>query len=378
MPRIVIAGIIAAIAILTWLYWQQHRPGPLSVSGFVEADEIRVGSRVGGRVSEVLVAEGQSVPRGAPLFRLDPFDLQSSRARSEAELEGAKAEHQRLKNGFRKEEIEQARAKRDRAAAVLARLVAGPRTKEIEIAREELNRAMAQMEWAESEYRRLADLQERNNTAPVELPSALRTLKSSRADVAAAQQQLALLEEGSRAEDIAEARALLSEVEQGLSMMESGFRAEDIAQSQAKVTAAEASVAAIRVRLDETTVTSPCDCVVEAIELRPGDLVAPNAPSVSLIDLSRLWLRAYVPERFLAYAQPDRSVPLRIDGFSNTNIAGRITFVAKEGEFTPRNVQTPEERGQQTFRIKVLIESPPPHLRVGTAGDVILAESVKP
>lgn len=378
MPRIVIIGLVLAGGILGWLFWQKHRPIPLSVSGFVEADEIRVGSRIGGRVAEVVVDEGQRVTTGQPLFRVDPFDIKASLAEAEARCDAARAELDRLRAGFRDEEIEQARAKRDRASAVLQRLITGPRPEEIKIAEEDFKKAQAQLEWAESEYERVSGLRERADAAKAEYEIASRTLKTTRASKAAAEQQLNLLLEGTRTEDIAEARALLAEAAHGLELMEAGNRKEDIARAEAQVAAAEAAIAAIGIRLAETTVASPCDCVVESIELQPGDLVSPNAPSVSLLDLTHLWVRAYVPEAHLRHAELGRELLIRIDGFPDTQFPGRIVFVASEGEFTPRNVQTPEERGKQVFRIKVDLTIEDKRLRVGMAGDVLLAESHRP
>jgi multidrug resistance efflux pump len=343
MTKAVIMGCVLAAGILGWLILQQRAPTALIVSGFIEADEVRVGSRVGGRVSEVLVEEGQRVSAGAPLYRLDPFDLRETLAEARARREAAQAELDRLRAGYRSEEIEQARAKRERTQAALDRLLAGPRAAEIEIARQELNRARAILEWAASEHERLSNLQARADAAPVELNVASRTLKTSTTEVAAAEQQLALLLEGSRKEDIAEAQSALRDAEQALQLLESGFRKEDVARAAAQLAAADAAVAGIETRLAETTVTSPCDCVVEATDLRPGDLVAANAPTISLLDSSALWVRAYVPEARLAEAAIGKVVRAQVDSFPNESFTGRIAFVARDAEFTPRNVQTPEE-----------------------------------
>ena len=374
MRRVAVIAVVVAGLIVGWLYWQHHRPVPFVVSGFIEADEIRVGSRVGGRVAEVLVSEGQRVAAGDPLFRIDPFDLRETLAGAEAVLAGRRAEHERLKTGLRPEEIEQARARRDQASAKLAQLEAGPRAREIDIAREKGNAASAVLELAESEYRRLSDLRETAQAAKTELDHAMRELKTARAEAAAAQQELAMLEEGSRKEEVAASRAAQAEAEQALKLAESGYRSQDIARAAAEVAAAESEVAAIRVRMGELTVSSPCDCVAEALDLRPGDLVAPNSPTVALLDLSRMWVRSYVPEARLGQVQVGQRVPVRADGFPNERFMGRITFIAQDAEFTPRNVQTPEERSKQVFRIKVTLEEGLDRLRVGMGADVLLDE----
>jgi HlyD family secretion protein len=376
MRKVLIVSTLVAAALVGWLYWRQHQPAPFVVSGFVEADEIRVGSRVGGRVAEVLVQEGQQVRQGEPLFRIDPFDLNEQLAQAQAQLAGDRADLDRLKAGFRKEEVEEARAKRDQAAAALDKAVAGPRPPEIDIARERLKSAQASLELARSEFERISRLREQNQAATSEYDRAVREHKAAQADVAAAQQEVSLLVEGTRKEDVAHARAALAEADAALKLAESGYRPEDIAHAQAQVAGAEAQVAAIQTRISELTVKAPTRCVVEAIDLRPGDLVAANAPAVSLLDTARLWVRSYVPEARLGEVRLGESVPVRVDSFPNQRFSGRITYIAQQAEFTPRNIQTPEERSKQVFRVKVTMDGPgKERLRVGMVADVLFSEA---
>jgi membrane fusion protein YbhG len=378
---VVIVGLIV-VGALAWLYTRQGAPSRFVVSGFIEADVIRVGSRVGGRVAEVSTAEGSLVKPGDPLFRLDPFDLNEQLAQARASLAAVEAEHARLSAGFRKEEIEQARAQRDQAAATLDRLVSGPRPQEIKVAREQVNIEQASLELADSEHERLKRLVGNNQGAQRELDEAIRALKAARSRVAAAEQQLALLEEGTRKEEIAAGRAALAEADQALQLSEQGFRKEDIAKAAAEVEAAKARVSAIDTQMKELVVASPCKCVVEAIELQPGDLVGANAPSVSLLDISKLWVRSYVPESRLGEVRLGQEVPIEVDSLPGESknrrggrLRGRVTFIAREAEFTPKNVQTPEERSKQVFRIKVTLEEGLDRVRVGMAADVRFDEA---
>lgn len=378
MSRLVGLVAVVAVGVVGYLYWQKSRPQAFIVSGLIEAQEIRVGSRVGGRTAEVLVEEGHSVRIGDPLFRLDPFDYREQLAGAEARLRAAQQEYEKLAGGYRPEEVEQARARRDAAAASLARLESGPRPREIEIARERLKSAEADHELARIEHERYVNLRQRDDAAQVEFDRAVRALKSAQAGEAAAREELALLEEGTRAEDIAAARAAMAEAEQALKLQESGYQEEDIKQAEAAVAAAQAAADAIRVRIEELTVVSPCDCRVEVIDLRPGDLVAANAPTVSLLDLSSMWIRAYVPEARLADVAVGRSVPFRVDAHGDRQFPGTVTFIAREAEFTPRNVQTPEERSKQVFRIKVTIGEGAADLRVGMTADLLLDTASRP
>lgn len=370
--------VLAGATAIGWLFYQQTRQPRLIVSGFVEADEVRVGSQIGGRVEAVLVEEGQRVAAETPLFRLAAFDWEERLADARSQLTAAQAEHTRLKAGYRIEEISQARARRDRAASVLAKLESGPRPREIEIARERLKIARANLDLAQSEHGRVTRLREEERAARTEYDVAIRELKQAQSEVAAAEQEVALLEEGTRQEELAEARALLAEAQQALQLLEEGFRTEDIAKAAAQVLGAQARVEVIQKQMQELLVKSPCNCVVEGVELRPGDLVPSGAPAVSLLDLSRMWIRSYVPESLLSRVRVGQRVPIRIDGFPDRRFWGRISYLASDGEFTPRNIQTPEERSKQVFRVKLYIEEGHDLLRVGMAGDVLFDEAAAP
>ena len=125
-------------------------------------------------------------------------------------------------------------------------------------------------------------------------------------------------------------------------------------------------------------VGAPMGCGVEAIDLHPGDLVPANAPAVALLDVSHLWVRAYVPESRLGEVRLGQQVPIRADAFPDKRFKAKLTFIAQDAEFTPRNVQTPEERSKLVSRIKVTLEEGLDELRPGTIADVLLGEASKP
>ena len=368
-----LSGLAALIVI--WLFWQQARAPDFIVSGFIEADQIRVGSQVGGRVAEVFAEEGDRMQQGEVLFRLEPFDLEAISAKADSNLAAAQAEYARLTAGFRPEEVQQAYARWERAGAILEKAVAGPRPQEITIAREQLRSARAASILAESEFIRLAALVTKEQVSKEAYDEAVRAREAAQAGLAAAEQSLELLEEGTRKEDIAAAKAGFAEAEQALALMRAGYRKEDVAAAAARLASAEAELAAVQARLNELDVLSPCDCILETIELEPGDLVSANAPAVSLLDSDRLWVRTYIPEARLGHLQVGRIVPVRVDGIKDELFRARISFIAREGEFVPRNIQTPEERSKQVFRTKLILQEGLDRLRAGMAVDVLFDEA---
>ena len=203
------------------------------------------------------------------------------------------------------------------------------------------------------------------------LDRALTSMRVAQATLAVRHEELALLEEGTRKEEIDAIRAEVAEAEAPLALAEQGYREEDIEKARAAVAAAESTLAAIDRRLEELVIRAPVAGIVEAITLRPCDLVGANAPALSLLDPSRLWVRAYVPEGRLVLAI-GQEVSLRVDPFPDETFLGRLSFIAREAEFTPGNVQTPEERSKQVFRIKVDLVDGLDRLRSGMSADVIL------
>ena len=360
-----------ALAVLAALVWSQQRKSPFFVSGFIESHQIRVGSRVGGRVQQVHVEEGQAVQRGVALVELDPYDLRERLAEARASLAAQTANLDKLKAGSRREDIEQARAARDREKVVLDKLVAGSRLLEIKVQEAKVAMAKAELVKAQQDYDRVKTLSDQGQASEVEMNDVTRALGVAQGSYDGSSDQLALLKEGTRAEDIAEQRAKLAEAEATLALLEAGSRAEDIAQAEATVAAAQAAVGVIERQVAELVVSAPMDSTVEAVDLRPGDLIAPNAPVISLTDPSELWVRAFVPENRLD-VQLGQKVAVRVDSFPGRRFAGHISYVARAAEFTPSNVQTPEERSKQVFRIKVLLDEGRDVLRAGMSADVFL------
>jgi multidrug resistance efflux pump len=230
-------------------------------------------------------------------------------------------------------------------------LVAGPRPQEIAIAEAELQQAEARLELAQITLNRVEPAVQQGAARAEELDQANNELKAARATLAMRQQNLSLLREGTRKEEIAAA--------------------------QAQVREDEASAAALRRQIGELAITAPVSGTVEAIELRPGDLIGANAPALSIMDRDNLWIRAYVPENRLnlSIGQP---LQVTVDSFPGRRFNARVSFVARQAEFTPGNVQTPEERSKQVFRIKATFEDGDEVLRPGMSGDVWLDPPAAP
>lgn len=373
MGKRIAAVVVAAAAGTLLLVFSQGRVEPRKVSGFIEADEIRVGSRVGGRVRTVPAEEGRRVAAGDVLVELDPFDLEERRAQAVAVLAERRAKHEWLRAGYRAEEIAQAKARADRLRAVLERLENGPRPQEIEAAEAEVRRAQAELELATLNRDRAERLVAAAADSREGLDKANRQFAVAREALRARQAELGLLEAGTRREEIEEARAGFVEAQEALKLLVAGYRKEEVEEAKAAVDAARAQLDATLRQIEELRVTAPSDAMVDAIDLEPGDLVGANTPALSLVDRSHLWVRAYVPENHLDI-RVGEEVKVTVDSYPDEEFRGKIAFIASQAEFTPGNVQTPEERSKQVFRIKVDLLEGLDRLRPGMAADVWLGE----
>lgn len=367
-PRIL--AVLTFVAVLIGLiYYSQVRHVSLHVSGFIEADEIRLGSHVGGRVQEVLVEEGQSVEKGQLLVKLEPFELTEQLKEAEANLVARSEELKRLEAGNRPEEIGQAKSHYDQLQARLEKLIAGPRKQEIDASRARLQVAQAELRFATENFNRIQGLVNTNALTHEELDRATEALDSARANVSLRQEELSLMEAGTREEDIREAKAMVEEAKLAWELAKKGYREEEVAAAKAARDSAVAGIAAIQARIDELIVKSPVAGSVEALELEPGDLVGAGAPMMSVLDNSHYWVRTYVPQRWMNL-KLGQKVWVTVDSYPDERFPAEITFISRQAEFTPSNVQTPEERGKQVFRIKATLRDGLDRLRPGISADV--------
>jgi HlyD family secretion protein len=289
----------------------------LRASGYVEATEVRVGSEAGGRVLSVAVDEGDRVAAGAPIAALDTTDTELAIRRVEAERSQAAAQLRLLRAGTRPEEIRQAAAQAESGKADVAA-------------------AESELRAAVDDVARFEALLATNAGSRKQRDDAV-----TRRDVAAARVQAAKDRAQASNEAVASLRA--------------GARREEIAAAQARVDAVDAQLAALRKTLSDATLTSPVGGIVTSRLVDPGELIAPRTPVVVITDLDRAWANVYVDEPMVPRLSLGQTVPLLTD--AGQRLEGRITYISPKAEFTPRNVQTAEERTKLVYRIKVTADN---------------------
>ena len=306
LQRVVLLVVLVAVAAALAIYYvRQRRPQELVLSGTLEARTVNVGSLVGGRVERVLADEGAHVAAGQVLVTIETETIDRQIAEQRAAIENATAQ--------------------------LAKGIAGPRS-------EEIAKAAAVAGNDERDRRRMAALYRDGIVAKELLDDATTKAKTSADD-------LRILQEGTRKEDIAALRAQAEQQQR---------RLDTLLQQRA-----------------ETVVRSSVTGTVQSFPLRPGDLVAPNQTVAEILEESQLWARVYVPETQLGLIRVGQPARVRVDTFPDQWFPGHVASVSAQGEYTPRNVQTRAQRIEQMFGVKVLVD-PSPRLHAGMTAEVDL------
>jgi len=286
--------------------------------GVVETQEVRLGSKIGGRVAEVMVREGDMVSPGQLLVRFEAPEMVTQRQQQEGRVAAAEAELEKAKNGPRAEEIRQAKSD-----------VAGSES-DLKLAAENFDRA-------ERLFPKNA---------------------MSRADYDSAH----------AAQVHAESRLGFNRAK--LDLLLAGTRKEDIDLAEANAVEARGKLEEIKANLAEAEVVAPDHAVVEVVAVRKGDLVPPNQPVIRILRTDDLWVKVYVSETKFANVHRGQKVHVTIDAYPNKPFEGTVFKISSESEFTPRNVQSLEERHFQVFGVKVRVEDPQGIFKSGMAAVV--------
>ena len=383
---LLLVGIGIAGLFVYFSFQEKEESSFLRVSGTIEATEVGMSFRIPGILTRRLVDEGESVVVGQLIATLDEADQMIALAGAHADRDYSRAVLEELEAGSRPQEIERSRAKLLQAEAVLAALSSGSRPQEIKRARADLARsqaaekaASARQKQAKADFTRYATLYREKGVSKTEYDSyqtRLITAQNSWAEtqeqVTAAREYLSLQQEGPRIEDINKAEAGVKLAQEEYSLVKEGPRTEIIAQARAREQAAESAVKRAEQQLRYTQIHAPMEGVVLSKSAEPGEYLNPAIPIVTLGDISHPWLRGYINEKDLGRVKLGQEVDVSTDSYPDKTYLGRISFISSQAEFTPKSVQTFEERVKLMFRIKVSLDNPDNELKPGMPADGLI------
>lgn len=320
MKKIIVIALLAIAGASAWWFnlpsrigWGGPRQESFVLYGNVDIRQVALGFRVNGRLSEVFVDEGDTIRRGAPLARLDarPYDYA----------------------------VRSARANVAALQASLDKLKSGPRPTEIAQTRASYTASIAELRNAELELTRAQQLRPRGTISQASFDQATAAKEMAAARAQSALEALKLIEEGSRAEDIASAAAQLQ--------------------------AAEAALSSAETALEDTELRAPNDGVILSRVREPGAIVAPADIVFALSLTEPVWIRTYVAEPDLGRIHPGMKVKVSSDTHPENAYDGTIGFISPVAEFTPKSVETPQLRTDLVYRLRIVIDKPGTDLRQG-------------
>jgi len=367
--------LLVAAVVGVGLFLPFHNGNMLQLPGIVEIQEVRLGSKIGGRVAEVLVAEGAMVTRKQKLVVLDAPELENLREQLKARVQAAEAEVQRTDYGAR---VEEKRGAQSAAAAAKARydkMFKGWREEEKRWSRSEFEAADADLKQAIDDLARTSDLYRTRSVARSEYDAALAMRDRARGRANAAKARAEMHQIGNREEDVAEAMAEWQKAQAKADELNNGNREEDKVLARAKLAEIKAKLQETEINLKEAVVALPdapqfTKAVVEVLAVRPGDIVAAGQPVVRMLCVQDLWVKIFVPETQFGHITLNKEVEVTIDSHPGKVFKGIVAQRASISEFTPRNVQSVDERRHQVFGVKIRVDDPQGVFSAGMAAQV--------
>jgi len=319
--RVLIAGAIVIVVLAGFLInrlGNSHEEGVLTVSGNVEVTEVNIGFKLPGRVKELLLEEGMSVRKGDKLASLDSDELES--------------------------EVLQKRAYLDETRARLRELTAGARPQELEQARASVEYAEAELSKAEKDYKRTEILFRNGAVSAQQMDMAQKIY-----DVAHAQHRKAI---------------------ETLSLIKEGPRKEVIEAARNRVRQAEAALKASEARLRDATIHAPVEGIILRKNVEIGETVAPGIPVYTIGDPENPWIKVYVKEDKLGLVKLGQKAEITVDSYPEKIYEGKVKYISSKAEFTPKNVQTREERVKLVFGVEISVKNVNDELKPGMPADV--------
>jgi HlyD family secretion protein len=400
-----VIGLLSLVILLIGCSSDQAN-GPITASGFIEGEEVVVAPETSGRIAEMLVDRGDVAQAGDVLVRLDDALLRSQRLEAEAGLATARANLDRVLAGARPEEVaaaqaalRQATAQRDGAAQAVIHareVISNPLAldAEIDAARTQVDLAEQNVEMAEAN---LAETQLKHKVYTkdakggdtlrawdLQLQAAQAALAQAEAELEGARQylnaQLAIRADPLTLEaelhgaevQLKLAEAQVAAAQAALDELEAGPTQEQVAMAEAQVRQAEAAVRLVDAQIGQLTLVTPMEGIVTSRSGHAGETATAGMPLLTVANLDEVTLVIYIAETRIGQVRLGQEVEVQVDSFPERVFLGEVASIAGEAEFTPRNVQTQEERVNLVFAVKVRIPNPDHALKPGMPADATI------
>ena len=382
---IIISFVVLLLGVSLLVYLGQRRAHlrELYYSGTIEAVKAELSFQISGRVTSVLVDEGQSVEKDQLLAELDPSEFQARHNQALADLDRSKKSLQRLElvleisRNTLPVEVVRAKASVDALQSTLNELVAGYRKQDVEQAKLAFLASQVTMEEAKKDKERHDRLFRGGIISEKERDVSDLRYERTLKEYERAKEAYELLKEGFRVEAIQAAKARLSEGKAMLQQARSNLKKieaaeKDVDAARAQVKAAQATLELTETQLTYNQLKAPSKGIITSRNVEPGEVVLPGRQVLSVSDLSSVDLKIFVNETEIGKIKPGQKVEVKVDSFPHKIFWGMVSFISPEGEFTPKIIQTHKERVKLVYLVKVSIPNPDLELKSGMPADAWL------
>lgn len=361
-------------------WWNPGAADRITLSGNMELTQVNLAFKTAGRLTELALEEGAEVRKGMVLARLDVDQLQKQRARDQASVLVAQTQlaQQRIAVEYQRASLEADIAARQaglkQAEARLQELLAGSREQEKQQAQAVLEDARTQHALAKEDWDRAQTLFKSDDISKSQYDQYRTRFNSTAALAQQAQERLSLVMEGPRKEDIAAARAQVEMAAAALKQTEAlrlelKRKEQELETRRAQIEQAQAQVAVVDTQIADGVVTAPINGVVLVKSAEAGEVLAAGAVLATLGDMDRPWLRGYIREQDLTRVKTGMKAKVTTDAHPGKVYWGRVSYIASQAEFTPKQIQTSEERVKLVYRIKIEVENPEHDLKLNMPAD---------
>jgi HlyD family secretion protein len=379
-PSVLALVALTSASLASCSLWDRSNGSRITLSGNIELTQVNIAFKVSGKLIDLPIDEGMEVRKGTVLARLDVDQLQKQRARDQAYLNVTETQliQQRTAIEYQKAsleaDVEIRQATLRLAEAKLQELLAGSRQQEKEQAGAAAEDARTQHALAKDDWDRAQTLFKTDDISRSQYDQYRTRFNSSKALLQQAEQRLSLVMEGPRKEDIEAARAQVAQARATVKQAEAvrlelKRKEQELETRRAQIEQARAQVAVVDTQIADGVVTAPTNGVVLVKSAEVGEVLAAGTTLATLGEMDKPWLRGYIKEQDLGRVKLGMKARVTTDSYPGKVYWGRVSFISSEAEFTPKQIQTPEERVKLVYRIKIEVENPQHELKLNMPAD---------
>jgi len=356
LKLLLLLALLLGAALLAKPWWSGWFNSPLLFNGVLQAEEVKNGSRLGGRVAAVLVKEGMEVQAGAPLLRFENKEILAKLMEAEASLAEVKAKKELLLTAISPNDIQQAQAKVQQSNERIALLVNGGRPEELAEAQAKVREVEAKVRVCKNQLEQAKQVLASGIISQQKVDEIQNNLDSAQSALLAAKARVSLVQKGARMEEIGIAKAERSGATAQLSKLKEKVNPAELKIADAEIQRAASIVQGLKVKMEESTVLSPIKGTVNLLTVSLGQVVPPDVPAVNILDSNHLWVDLFVPESKLQFLHRLQKVTIKSKAYPNAKFSGEVAFISPKSEFVPSGSGATADAStgtEATFRIRI-------------------------